>query len=59
MHNIRAEVARTPLQTQTGMMFRTEMAPHEGMLFVFDGAGAALLLDEEHAAAAEHCVHRR
>jgi uncharacterized membrane protein (UPF0127 family) len=37
MHNIRAEVARTPLQTQTGMMFRTEMAQHEGMLFVFDG----------------------
>jgi uncharacterized protein len=37
MHNIRAEVARTPLQTQTGMMFRREMASHEGMLFVFDG----------------------
>lgn len=36
MHNIRAEVARTPLQTQTGMMFRKEMAQHEGMLFVFD-----------------------
>jgi uncharacterized membrane protein (UPF0127 family) len=37
MHNIRAEVARTSLQTQTGMMFRTEMAPNEGMLFAFDG----------------------
>jgi uncharacterized membrane protein (UPF0127 family) len=37
MHNIRAELARTPQQTQTGMMFRREMAPHEGMLFVFDG----------------------
>ncbi len=36
MHNIRAEVARTPMQTQTGMMFRKEMAQHEGMLFVFD-----------------------
>jgi uncharacterized protein len=36
MHNIRAEVAHTPLQTQTGMMFRREMAAHEGMLFVFD-----------------------
>jgi len=36
MHNIRAEVARTPMQTQTGMMFRREMAQHEGMLFVFD-----------------------
>jgi len=36
MHNIRAEVARTAQQTQTGMMFRKEMAAHEGMLFVFD-----------------------
>ena len=37
MYNIRAEVARTPLQHQTGLMFREQMAPHEGMLFVFDG----------------------
>jgi uncharacterized membrane protein (UPF0127 family) len=37
MHHIRAEVARTPVQTQTGMMFRREMGTHEGMLFVFDG----------------------
>jgi len=37
MHNIRAEVARTPMQTQTGMMYRREMAQSEGMLFVFDG----------------------
>lgn len=39
MHNIVAEIARTPQQQQTGMMFRTEMAPHEGMLFVFDELG--------------------
>jgi uncharacterized membrane protein (UPF0127 family) len=37
MHIIRAEVARTPAQVQTGMMFRREMGTHEGMLFVFDG----------------------
>jgi uncharacterized membrane protein (UPF0127 family) len=36
MHNIVAEVARTRLQRQVGMMMRTSMAPHEGMLFVFD-----------------------
>lgn len=36
MHNIVAEMARTSLQQQTGMMFRTEMGTHEGMLFVFD-----------------------
>ena len=41
MHNIRAEVARTPMQTQTGMMFRREMAAHEGMLFVFDSLRGA------------------
>ena len=38
MYNIDAEVATTPLQTQTGLMFRREMAPHAGMLFVFDSA---------------------
>lgn len=38
MHNIVAEVARTPMQRQIGMMMRTTMAQHEGMLFVFDEA---------------------
>ena len=38
MHNIVAEVARTPMQRQIGMMMRTAMAQHEGMLFVFDEA---------------------
>lgn len=38
MHNIVAEVARTPLQRQIGMMMRTSMAQHEGMLFVFEEA---------------------
>jgi uncharacterized protein len=36
MHNIVAEVASTPLQRQIGMMMRTQMAPNEGMLFVFE-----------------------
>lgn len=34
MHNVVAEIARTPQQQQIGMMMRTEMAAHEGMLFV-------------------------
>ena len=38
MHNIRAAVAKTPEQRQTGLMFRREMAQHEGMLFVFEQA---------------------
>ena len=38
MHNIRAAVAQTPEQRQTGLMFRREMAQHEGMLFVFEQA---------------------
>src|SRR5437588_54015 len=31
-----AELALTPIQEQTGMMFRTNMAPDDGMLFVLD-----------------------
>ena len=36
MHNIRAEVAQTPEQRQKGLMYRRDLASHEGMLFVFD-----------------------
>ena len=36
MHNIRAAVAKTPAERQTGLMYRRVMAQHEGMLFVFD-----------------------
>ena len=36
MHVIKAELARTPQQRQIGMMHRTQMAAHEGMLFVFE-----------------------
>jgi uncharacterized membrane protein (UPF0127 family) len=36
MHNIRAQVAATFEQRQTGLMFRREMPTHEGMLFVFE-----------------------
>ncbi|MEK8050686.1 DUF192 domain-containing protein [Ideonella sp. DXS22W] len=36
MHAIRAEVAITPEQRQMGLMYRRDLAPHEGMLFVFE-----------------------
>lgn len=36
MHNIRAELAITPEQRQKGLMYRRDLASHEGMLFVFD-----------------------
>lgn len=36
MYNIQAEVARTPLEQQTGLMFRRVMPTYDGMLFVFD-----------------------
>jgi uncharacterized membrane protein (UPF0127 family) len=36
MHAIQAEVAQSDEQRQMGLMLRKEMAPHEGMLFVFD-----------------------
>jgi len=36
MHNIVAEVAKTPRERDIGLMFRKQMATHEGMIFVFD-----------------------
>lgn len=39
MHIIKAELAITPAQQQTGMMFRRGMGNNEGMLFVNDELG--------------------
>ena len=39
MHLIKAELAVTPEQQATGMMFRRGMGANEGMLFVNDDAG--------------------
>ena len=39
MYRIEAEVADTRDRRRIGLMGRTEMAPHEGMLFVFDEPG--------------------
>ena len=36
MHNIRAELAASPEQRQKGLMYRRDLASHQGMLFVFD-----------------------
>ena len=36
MHRIDAQVAASPQERQTGLMFRREMPHHEGMLFVFE-----------------------
>ena len=38
MHVIDAQVAATPEQRMTGLMFRQDMPQHEGMLFVFEYA---------------------
>ena len=35
-HAFRVEVAETPQEQAKGLMFRTEMAPDEGMLFPYD-----------------------
>lgn len=39
IHVVQAELAITPEQQATGMMFRTSMGPNEGMLFVNDDLG--------------------
>lgn len=36
MHLVRAEVAATPDQQRSGLMFRRSMAPNDGMLFVYE-----------------------
>ena len=36
MHVIRAAVAAEPQQRQIGLMFRRDLPPNEGMLFVFE-----------------------
>jgi uncharacterized protein len=36
MHVIRAQVAQTPEQRSTGLMFRKDMPANDGMLFVFE-----------------------
>ena len=38
MHQIDAQLALTPAQRQTGLMFRKEMPQGEGMLFIFEEA---------------------
>ena len=38
MHKIQAQLAVTPQQRQTGLMFRREMPAQEGMLFIFEQA---------------------
>jgi len=39
IHNIQAQVAQTPDQRATGLMFRKTMGTNEGMLFAFEDAG--------------------
>ena len=39
VYQISAQVAQTPNQRSTGLMFRKEMPQAEGMLFVFEQAG--------------------
>jgi len=39
IHNIQAEVAQTPDERATGLMFRTAMGPNDGMLFAFEQPG--------------------
>jgi uncharacterized membrane protein (UPF0127 family) len=39
MHIITAELATTPQKRTVGMMFREQVAPNHGMLFVFESKG--------------------
>jgi uncharacterized membrane protein (UPF0127 family) len=59
MHVIRAELAITPQQQATGMMFRKEMGPTKACCSSMPRPRAALLLDAQHADSAVHRLHRR
>lgn len=37
-HDLQVEIARTPQQQALGLMYRTELAPDHGMLFIHDRA---------------------
>ncbi len=37
LHTFQVEIANTPQSRETGLMFRTELAPDAGMLFINDG----------------------
>ena len=39
VHQVTAQVAQTPIQRSTGLMYRGEMPISEGMLFIFEQAG--------------------
>ncbi|MDR0274639.1 MAG: DUF192 domain-containing protein [Burkholderiaceae bacterium] len=39
MHLLDVQVAGTPLQRETGLMFRRQMPDNEGMLFIFERPG--------------------
>src|SRR5689334_21645400 len=39
MHNSQADLAQTPEQRQTGLMFRKDLGANDGMLFVFEEPG--------------------
>jgi len=39
MYRLDVQVAHTPQELETGLMFRRQMPSHEGMLFVFEQPG--------------------
>ena len=58
-HRFTIELAATPGERARGLMYRQSMRPDHGMLFDFQTQQPVGVLDEEHAVAAGHAVHRR
>ncbi|MCA0176017.1 MAG: DUF192 domain-containing protein [Proteobacteria bacterium] len=38
MHNLLVQVAQTPREREIGLMWRQQMATHEGMIFIFEAS---------------------
>lgn len=43
LYVIKAEVASTPAEREQGLMFREQMAPNEGMVFLFEGPASVCM----------------
>jgi hypothetical protein len=59
MYLINAQVAATPEQRATGLMYRQQMPSGEGMLFAFEQAAQQCFWMKNTPVAADSCLRRR
>ena len=55
----KVELAVTPEEQSRGLMFRKDLRPDSGMLFVNRGDEYAFFLDEKHLYSSGHAIYRQ